>query len=188
MYPPESISYDDCKVPQEVQSVKFADPAILLAETNGEFKKTTHAPVFLEKLAAAKDRFFDKLVGIPEVTVSKDHTAQIHTDMEYQLLLDKTNGSLCTFFYQASDLQSGKLKEQVTDLARSLNGKVNFALVNYDDSKKFVRACGLVDKLPSFALADKNIQYIHLYTKMSGTTSVKELIDRFERGERRKED
>jgi hypothetical protein len=165
-----------------------ADPAILLAEADKEAKKPAHRQGFLETLAAAKDRFFDNLAGIPEVPVSTDHTAQIRTNIEYTVLLDKTTDSLCTFFYRGSDPQNCKLKDEVTGLARSLNGKTTFALVNYDDSKQFVESCALTNKLPAFAIANKNCRYIHLYTSKSDTTSFKELIDLYERGERKKED
>ena len=187
MYPTESFSYDDPNLPLDVQSCKLADPAILLADANDKDKKAPK-PGFLERLSAAKDQFFNKLAGLPEVEVSKDHTAQIQTDMEYTVLLEKTSGSLCTFFYQGSDEQQCKLKDEVTELSRSLNGKVTFALVDSDYAKKLVGACALTEKLPAFAVADKSRQYIHLYTRRTEITSFKELIDRFERGEVRKED
>ncbi|MBX9772458.1 MAG: hypothetical protein K2X29_13870 [Candidatus Obscuribacterales bacterium] len=187
MYPTESFSYDEPNLPLDVRSGKLADPAILLADANDKDKKAP-MPGFLERLSAAKDRFFNKLAGLPEVEVSKDHTAQVRTDMEYTVLLEKTTGSLCTFFYQGSDEQQCKLKDEVTELSQSLNGKATFAFVDSDRAKKLVGACALTEKLPAFAIADKNKQYLHLYTRTTNTTSFKELIDRFERGETRKED
>ncbi len=187
MYPTESFNYDEPNLPLDVQSSKLADPAILLADANDTDKKDPK-PGFLERLSAAKDRFFNKLAGLPEVAVSKDHTAEVRTDMEYTVLLEKTTGSLCTFFYQGSNEQQCKLKDEVTELSRSLNGKATFAFVDSDNAKKLVGACALTEKLPAFAIADKSKHYLHLYTRTAETTSFKDLINRFERGDTRKED
>ncbi len=147
-----------------------------------------HQPNLLERLGAAKNRFFERLVGIPEVKVSKDHTAQVHNSMEYEVLFEKTTGPVCTLFYRGSDENDKKMKDEAVELARSLSGTATFALVDADTAKDFVRACALAEKLPAFALADKKYPYIHLYMSRKDTTSFKELIDRYERGELKLED
>ncbi|MBX9879863.1 MAG: hypothetical protein K2Y22_15505 [Candidatus Obscuribacterales bacterium] len=189
MYPFES---SDCPTDVEkglLEVNQRANHEFLLADSlDKPAAKPEHKPNLLERIAAAKNRFFEKLAGIPDVRVSEDHTAQIHTSMEYAVLVDKTTGPLCTFFYRETDDNDKKMKGEMVELARSLGGGATFALVSSEEGKDFIKACALMDKLPAFAIADKKFPYIHLYMSRKDTTSFKELIDRYERGELKLED
>lgn len=190
MYPCDSTDYSSYK---EVDRLPEANGQtthdLLLADADEKSTtKPNYQPNLLERIGAAKNRFFERLAGLPEVKVSNDHTAQVNNGMEYEVLLEKTAGPICTFFYRGSDENDKKMKDEAIEIARSLKGTATFALVDADTAKDFVKACALAEKMPALAVADKKFPYIHLYMSRKDTTSFKELIDRYERGELKLED
>jgi hypothetical protein len=126
-------------------------------------------------------------VILPDVPISKDHTAQIKNDLEYEVVLEKCGGTLCTFFYSQSDKNGQTMKNEIVELARSLNGKATFAFVNSDEAKEFIDKANLSKKLPTFVIADYKKAYIHPYFIIADTKNLQSLIERYDRGERKLE-
>lgn len=126
-----------------------------------------------------------QLNGDPDVPISKDHTANIKSDVEYAVLLEKCKGTVCTFYYNGSDPKSLAMKNEIIELARKLNGKVTFAFVNSDEAKEYIDKARLGSKLPTIVLADNNKSYIHPYFSVTETKTLQSLIERYERGEKK---
>lgn len=130
---------------------------------------------------------------VPEITTEatgpiKDLTVEVNSALDYQHLLDKTKGSVCSLFYKQSDQNIEAIKKSFAESSGSLEGKATFARIHGDgNAANFLNDAGLADKTPAFVVADNNKYYIHMYVRISPTINFKELIERFERGERKLE-